>query len=61
MGSGIGSIPVERLVNATAELLRATIPGEFKIATRPVPLFQFEQAWTTDNPNCRTVFTIGAP
>jgi hypothetical protein len=59
MGSGIGSIPFDRFVNATAELLRATVPGGFKIATKTVPLSDAEDAWPLDNSKRGTVFEIG--
>ena len=36
MGSGIGSIPFDRLVRAIDGLFRATVPASFKIATNPV-------------------------
>lgn len=58
MGSGIGSIPMSRLIKATGELLRAAPSGNFKIATTPVPLPEVEQAWSRDNSSRRTVFTI---
>jgi NADPH:quinone reductase-like Zn-dependent oxidoreductase len=61
MGSGIGSIPFNRLVQAVDELLQATAPAGFKIATTPVPLSDVEQAWTRDDGAGRTVFTVGAP
>src|SRR4029079_16041988 len=32
MGSGIGSISLDRLINAAGGLLRAAVPGGFKIA-----------------------------
>lgn len=58
MGSGIGSVPLERLVQAVDGLLRATVPGGFKIASRVVPLSEVEQAWPRDDSTRRTVFTI---
>lgn len=58
MGSGIGSIPLDRLVNAIGGLLQATMPGGFKIATNPVPLSEVEQAWPKDDSTRRTVFTV---
>ena len=60
MGSGLGSIPMDRLVNAIGALLKAAIPGGFKIATKPVPLSDVEQAWPNDDSRRRTVFTVGA-
>jgi NADPH:quinone reductase-like Zn-dependent oxidoreductase len=59
MGSGIGSIPFDRFVNATAELLWATVPGNFQIVSKTVPLSEVEDAWPLDNSNRRTVFEIG--
>ena len=58
MGSGIGSIPFDRFVHAIDELLRATVPGGFAIATHPVPLSDVEQAWSRDDSAGRTVFTM---
>ncbi|UDL89062.1 zinc-binding alcohol dehydrogenase family protein [Mesorhizobium sp. PAMC28654] len=58
MGSGIGSIPLERLVQAVDGLLQATVPGGFQIASTVVPLSQVEQAWPRDDSTRRTVFTI---
>ena len=58
MGSGLGSVPIERLVASIGELLRATAPGGFTIAAKPVPLSQVEQAWRDDDSARRTVFTV---
>jgi NADPH:quinone reductase-like Zn-dependent oxidoreductase len=58
MGSGIGSIPLDRLVNATGALLQAAVPGGFKIAATPVPLSEVEQAWPRDDSLRRTVFVM---
>jgi NADPH:quinone reductase-like Zn-dependent oxidoreductase len=60
MGSGIGSIPLPRLVDAVGGLLNATLPSGFQIATRPVPLSEVEKAWTNDDSTRRTVFTADA-
>jgi hypothetical protein len=56
MGSGIGSIPLDRLVKATGAMLQAAMPGGFKIAATPVPLADVEQAWPRDDSIRRTVF-----
>jgi len=58
MGSGIGSISLDRLVNAAGGLLRAAVPGGFKIAAKAVPLSEVEVAWPKDDSTRRTVFTI---
>jgi NADPH:quinone reductase-like Zn-dependent oxidoreductase len=55
MGSGIGSIPVSRLINAVGELLRAVVPGRFQIATKAVPLSKIGEVWDEDRAT-RTVF-----
>ena len=60
MGSGIGSIPLDRFVHAIDGLLRATAPAGLKIAANPVPLSDVEQAWPRDDSARRTVFTVGA-
>ena len=59
MGSGIGSIPLDRLVEAIGALLQAAGPGSFKIAARAVPLADVEPAWSEDDGTRRTVFTMG--
>lgn len=59
MGSGIGSIPLDRLVRVIGELLKATPSAGFKIATAPVRLTEVEQAWTSDDSTRRTVFRLG--
>ncbi|KJC50195.1 alcohol dehydrogenase [Bradyrhizobium sp. LTSP849] len=60
MGSGIGSIPLDRLVHAVGDLLRATPMAGFKIATQAVPLSNVAEAWLADDNACRTVLTMGA-
>ncbi len=60
MGCGIGSVPLERLLNCISALLRATVPGGFQIALKPVPFANFEQAWAQDDSTRRTVFTMDA-
>jgi NADPH:quinone reductase-like Zn-dependent oxidoreductase len=60
MGSGIGSIKLDRFVHAIGELLRAAAPAGLKIAFNTVPLSDVEQAWPRDDSARRTVFTIGA-
>jgi NADPH:quinone reductase-like Zn-dependent oxidoreductase len=60
MGSGIGSIPFDRLVRAIDGVLRAAVPAGFKIATMPIPLSDVEQAWAREESTGRTVLTIGS-
>jgi NADPH:quinone reductase-like Zn-dependent oxidoreductase len=58
MGSGIGSIPLDRLVSAAGGLLQATVASGFKIAATPVALSDVERAWPNDDSTRRTVFTM---
>jgi NADPH:quinone reductase-like Zn-dependent oxidoreductase len=58
MGSGIGSIPVDRLVKSIGELMQATVPGGFEILTKIFPLSDVEHAWAAANGMPRIVFKI---
>jgi len=58
MGSGIGSIPVDKLVQSIGELMQATVPGGFKIATQIFPLSEVEHVWATEMSMPRTVFQM---
>ena len=59
MGSGIGSIPLDRLVKAMDELMQATVAGSFKIATKTFPLSAVEETWSSAGNIPRTVFLVG--
>jgi NADPH:quinone reductase-like Zn-dependent oxidoreductase len=59
MGSGIGSIPLDRLLGSIRALLEATAPAGFKIATNPIPLSEVERAWPNDANSRRVVFMVG--
>jgi NADPH:quinone reductase-like Zn-dependent oxidoreductase len=61
MGSGLGSVPTDRFIEAVGGLLQAAVPGGFKIAAEPVPLSEVEQAWERDDGGRRIVFTVDAP
>jgi NADPH:quinone reductase-like Zn-dependent oxidoreductase len=58
MGSGIGSLAVDGLVKSIGELMQATVPGGFKIATRVYPLSEVEHIWAAAMSMSRTVFQI---
>jgi NADPH:quinone reductase-like Zn-dependent oxidoreductase len=58
MGSGIGSIPVDRVVNSIDDLMQATVPGGFAIETKTFPLCEVEQVWATADNMPRTVFQM---
>ncbi|HEX4327397.1 MAG TPA: zinc-binding alcohol dehydrogenase family protein [Burkholderiales bacterium] len=59
MGSGLGSIALDRLLHAVGEVLAASAPGGFAIATRSLPLAQVQSAWSVEG-RVRTVFVTGA-
>jgi NADPH:quinone reductase-like Zn-dependent oxidoreductase len=58
MGSGIGSVPVDRFVHIIRDLLHATVSSGFQIAANAVPLSDVEDAWARDDSKRRTVFTL---
>lgn len=58
-GSGLGSVPVDRIVRGIEEMLHAAGAGHFEMATKPVPLSEVEQAWSSDAYMPRVVFSIG--
>jgi NADPH:quinone reductase-like Zn-dependent oxidoreductase len=58
MGSGIGSIPREGLINAIRGVLQAVVPGKLKIETTVVPLSEVEETWNKDSGKSRFVFAI---
>jgi len=60
MGSGIGSIPVDRLVKSIDDLMQATVPGRFEIATQTVELSAVEEVWSTAGNMPRTVFQVAS-
>ena len=58
MGSGIGSIPMDRLLKAIGEVLRASVPGGFEIATKTFPLSEVERVWAAAGSMPRAVFQM---
>jgi NADPH:quinone reductase-like Zn-dependent oxidoreductase len=58
MGSGIGSVPVDRMVKSIDDLMKATVPGGFEIETKTFPLSEVEKVWTTADNMPRAVFEI---
>jgi NADPH:quinone reductase-like Zn-dependent oxidoreductase len=60
MGSGIGSIPLERMVAAVAELLEAATPAGLNIATEKFALGDVSEAWRASGTPRRPVVVIDA-
>jgi NADPH:quinone reductase-like Zn-dependent oxidoreductase len=60
MGSGLGSVPRDKLAADIGELLQTAATRGFAIPVRAVPLPEVERAWGESDSAARTVFTIGA-
>jgi NADPH:quinone reductase-like Zn-dependent oxidoreductase len=58
MGSGIGSVPMDRIVQSIDDLMKATVRGGFEIQTKTFPLSEVEKVWATADNIPRTVFEI---
>ena len=58
MGSGIGSIAMDRMVQSIGELMQATVPGGFEISTKTFPLSAVERVWPASGSMPRTVFQM---
>jgi NADPH:quinone reductase-like Zn-dependent oxidoreductase len=58
MGSGLGSIPVDRLVRSIGELMQAAVPGGFEIATKTFPLSEVVHVWAAADTTPRIVFQM---
>jgi len=57
-GSGIGSLPHDRIVGAIDELLQAAAKTRFQIETKKLPLSEVERAWPGESCDPRIVFTV---
>ena len=60
MGSGLGSVPPDRLLAVIGAALETAAPGDLKIAAKAIPLSEVEQAWAGDDGGQRIVFTVNA-
>lgn len=61
LGSGLGTIPLDRHFARTAEMLQAAGPAGLRVATRVVPLASVAEGWAHPVPDLRTVFTVDRP
>jgi NADPH:quinone reductase-like Zn-dependent oxidoreductase len=57
MGSGLGSVSTQRLLNSIGVVMQAFVPQGFKINAVPVPLAEVGTAWASQTAD-RIVFTI---
>jgi NADPH:quinone reductase-like Zn-dependent oxidoreductase len=58
MGSGIGSVAPEQILEILARLFQAAAVVGFKIATEALPLSHFGDVWSTGKNTPRIVFTM---
>jgi NADPH:quinone reductase-like Zn-dependent oxidoreductase len=61
MGSGIGSIRMDRLIKSVEQLMQAAVTAGFAIATKVFPLSEVEKVWGTAGNSPRAVFQIPSP
>jgi NADPH:quinone reductase-like Zn-dependent oxidoreductase len=59
MGSGIGSISVDRLLNSIGELFVAASKSKFETEIKSLPLKCLEEVWSEKSRSDRIVFTVG--
>jgi NADPH:quinone reductase-like Zn-dependent oxidoreductase len=57
MGSGFGSVPLERVLDAIPTLFELAVAGSLKVATEALPLAEVESAWNRKESGKRIVFT----
>jgi len=58
MGSGFGSFPLRRILEAIPTLFSLSAAGVLTVAVEPVPLAEVESAWTRKESGRRIVFTL---
>jgi NADPH:quinone reductase-like Zn-dependent oxidoreductase len=58
LGSGLGSMPPDRLLGAIQAVLDAAPEAGFTLAVRTVPLSDIEQTWNDSTSRERIVFTM---
>jgi hypothetical protein len=57
LGSGFGSVPLTKIIEAVQEFLRAAAQSHFRIDIRTAPLSDVESLWNSDSGGARLVFT----
>jgi NADPH:quinone reductase-like Zn-dependent oxidoreductase len=57
-GSGFGSVPLARILEAIPTLFSMAAAGSLKVAVEPVPLADVEAAWSRSEKGKRIVFTM---
>ncbi|WP_118178687.1 quinone oxidoreductase family protein [Paraburkholderia phosphatilytica] len=59
MGSGIGSVPLPRLLHVMSEVMHAVVPAGLQIPTEALPLAEIGEHWARADSLVRTVFVTG--
>ncbi|GAB7126973.1 zinc-binding alcohol dehydrogenase family protein [Silvimonas sp. JCM 19000] len=59
LGSGIGSVPLARLLQVVAQVLQAVQPAQLQVHAQAVPLAQLARYWDDADSQLRTVFVPG--
>jgi NADPH:quinone reductase-like Zn-dependent oxidoreductase len=60
MGSGIGSIGLEKLIDVTSALFAAAAAARFRIATTIFPLSEIERGWSIEGGHQRVTISVGS-
>lgn len=58
MGSGFGSVSIERILSAVPRLFEMAAEGKLRVEVDPVPLKDVETAWARTEKGRRVVFTV---
>lgn len=58
LGSGLGSVPFDRMLACVGALMQAVVPAGLAIATETAPLNDVAAAWTRNTGSKRLVFTM---
>jgi hypothetical protein len=58
MGSGLGSVPWNDVIDAMSDVLQTVVPGSLQIDTTAVPLADVERTWNENNGKSRLVFVV---
>jgi len=58
MGSGIGSIPFEGLLQSIGDVLTCATTSGLTVKPTPIPLIDVADAWGVDRSDSRVVFTV---
>ncbi len=58
MGSGVKSVPFEKLLEAVRNTFESVVPAKLQIATRTAPLSAIEETWVNASNKPRVVITV---